>query len=51
MLILRYRDQPKRLVFMDRLGLLLKDPLMVAMNRTMAEWQKKAKEDERRKKQ
>ena len=36
---------------MDRPVSLPKDPLVVAANHTVADWQKKAKEDERRKKQ
>ena len=36
---------------MNRPTPLSKDPLVAAANRTVAEWQKKVKEDERRKKQ
>ena len=36
---------------MECAALLPKDPLMAVANRTMAEWQKKMKEVERKKKQ
>ena len=36
---------------MDHLALLLKDPSLTVANRTEAEWQRKVKEDERRRKQ
>jgi len=36
---------------MDPSALLPKDPLMAVENCTVVEWQKKAKEDKRRKKQ
>ena len=43
--------QPKKLVLMDHLSLLPKDPSLMAANRAEAKWQRKAKEDKRRKKQ
>ena len=51
MLMLRQGDQPKRLIFMDRPTPLPKDPFVAVANRTVAEWQKKTKEVERKKKQ
>jgi len=36
---------------MDHVAPLLKDPFMAAVNRTTAEWQKKTKEVQRKKKQ
>ena len=43
--------QPKKLVLMDHLSLLPKDPSLMAANRAEAKWQRKAKEDKRREKQ
>jgi len=51
MLLLRQGDQPKKLVLMDHLAPLPKDPSVMAANRAKDERWRKAKEDERRKKQ
>ena len=50
-LTLRLGDQPRDLILMDLLAPLLRDPSMRAVNRAEAEWQRKVKEDKRKKRQ
>ena len=46
-----WQGQLKKLVFMDCPAPLLKDKFMAVANHAMAEWQRKTKEFERKKKQ
>ena len=50
-LTLRLGDQPRDLILTDLLAALPRDLSVRAANRTKDEWQRKAKEDERKKRQ